>query len=226
MHLEWWEQCQRRAQLLRSPRPTKSCQAAPSPPAPLIYERSEGIMAKGPLPRIPHPLLTLRTQWSLLWEVAAGAGVAHSTSWSVLGPAGGGAEGGAAEGGAAEGRAGSGMPSGLGLHPRLGLVAGGLLGDPQACGQCPRLPLPSGTRLWPDAPVAAETLSRCWAEGMRETWSLIWESPGSGPDVAGAVQVVGRVVGTVLGAGSTSRKTEQAVGAEVGVGPPPPSHHE
>lgn len=53
-----------------------------------------------------------------------------------------------------------------------------------------------------------------------------WGSPGSGLDVAGAVQVVGRVVGTVLGAGSTSRKTGQAVGAEVGVGPPPPSHHD
>lgn len=64
-------------------------------------------MAKGPLPRIPHPLLTLGTQWSLLWEVAVGAGVMHSTSWSILGPAGGGAEGGA----------GSKMPWGLGLRP-------------------------------------------------------------------------------------------------------------
>lgn len=31
-----------------------------------------------------------------------------------------------------------------------------------------------------EPPVAAETLARCWAEGMRETWSLIWESVGDG----------------------------------------------
>lgn len=78
-------------------------------------------MAKGPLPRIPHPSLTLRTQWSLLWEVAVGAGVMSSTSWSILGPAGGGAEGGAA-------------PRCLqawGFVLSEGLMAGGLLSDPQ-----------------------------------------------------------------------------------------------
>lgn len=64
-------------------------------------------MAKGPLPRIPHPLLTLRTQWSLLWEVAVGAGVRHSTSWSVRAAAGG-----------AEAAAASKVSSGLGLWPK------------------------------------------------------------------------------------------------------------
>lgn len=62
-------------------------------------------MAKGPLPRIPHPLLTLGTQWSLLWEVAVGAGVMHGTSWSIL------------AGGGAEGEDGPKMPRGLELRP-------------------------------------------------------------------------------------------------------------
>jgi len=57
--------------------------------------------------------------------------------------------------------------------------------------------------------------------GSGELGGWVCGSPGRGPDAAGAGQVVGRMVGTVLGAGGTSRKAGQAVPAEEGVGPPP-----
>lgn len=99
-------------------------------------------MAKGPLPRIPHPLLTLRTQWSLLWDVAVGAGVRHSTSWSVR----------ATAGGCLPLLVAQRQPplprclQAWGFGPSEGLRAGGLLSDPQGCGRRPQFSLRSGSQ--------------------------------------------------------------------------------
>lgn len=71
-----------------------------------------------------------------------------------------------------------------------GLVAGGLLSDPPRVGQRPQLSLQTGTQAaaravrsgqrFTDAPVAAQSLARCRAVGMSNTWSLVRGSSGDG----------------------------------------------